>query len=214
MNCFSYLLLLSFFPLVLFSTQACSDQGGARHERTNAIQWLRVVNVAANDRLNLRVEPRGHSTIIATLAYDETNMVKLDNKGDWIKVSSGGLQGWVYGKYVAPDAGHTIANAFGRELSCFGGEPHWSLSTMGEIITYGLYDEEEKFVLNSAIREGLNRNNIWYGILTSKKFNHQKMTMIIEKTRMCTDDMSDIEHPFSITIIDAQKQLTSGCCGK
>lgn len=233
MKYLSYLLLLSIFPLLFSPGSSSSDPFNEKEKPTDRIQWLKVANVANNDVLNVRAAPANTAAISGSLAHNEADLIKLAEKNGWVKIRTGKLEGWVYSKYVTADMKTpAIAETFGKELTCFGGEPHWYLTTAGETVRYGLYGEQDRFVLHSALRKGLNNNTIWHttfgsqrlgssrlddnGLdangLNDKKFTNRTMTLIIEKTNTCTDDMSDTTYLFRAMIIDSKQQLVSGCC--
>lgn len=215
MRLFLRLVLITAFPLILLSEQACSSKDQSRSDDSTSaarsLSWLKVVSVESNDALSMRSSPSRQSPILLSIPYDEKNIIKLEEKGKWFRVSYRGLQGWAYSKYLAPAKAGMLKNTFGGELVCFGGEPHWSLSTLDQTLTYGLFDESAKFLLNTNVREGLNRSNIWYAQVVSDQITGENMTIVIEKTA-CSDDMSDVDFPYRINLIDDSRQLLSGCC--
>lgn len=91
----------------------------------------------------MKSSPSRQSSVLLSILCDEKNIIKLEEKGKWFRVSYSGLQGWVYSKYLTPAKAGMLKSAFGGELVCFGGEPYWSLSTLDETLTYGLFDESE-----------------------------------------------------------------------
>lgn len=204
---------LALLLFMLLSGEACSNQDADSGQvALEAKQWLKVVNVADDDSLNVRSEPNGKSPVVAVIAYDERNIVQLEKKGKWVLINSAGSQGWVHSQFVEASNHESLGYISGREFKCSGGEPHWTLSTFGEEVSYGLYGEEGSFFLSSNFREGMSRNNIWYGHLSSKALDGRSMTVWIEKVQSCSDDMSDINYPYRINVIDSDKHLVSGCC--
>lgn len=203
-----------FLLFMLLSGEACSNQDSenSRQDVLEVKQWLKVVNVDDDDSLNVRSEPNSQSSVVSVIAYDEKNIVKLEEKGKWIRINSAGSLGWVHSKFVDASNHESLRDILGKEFQCSGGEPHWTLSTSGGEVTYGLYGEESTFFLSSNFREGLSRNNIWYGHLSSKALDGRNMTVWIEKAQSCSDDMSDVNYPYRINVIDSNKHLVSGCC--
>ena len=61
-----------------------------------------VVNVRANDRLNMREGPSAQADTVATLRYGECGIIVMDDcQGNWCPVEDGHNQGWVHRQYIA-----------------------------------------------------------------------------------------------------------------
>ncbi len=149
---------------------------------------------------------------LASIQYDEENIVKLDEQGKWVQVSYKGIVGWVHSNFVTEANHKTISQFLGKDLTCFGGEPHWEFQSLDQNVFFGLYGDKHKYLLNSGIRAGINRNNVWSATMSDKNFDGNNLTIIIEKTGECSDDMADRVYPLSIKVIDSNSQLLSGCC--
>lgn len=92
-----------------------------------------VEGVAANDVLNIRLEPEASAEKIGELAYDAAGVeiVRLSPDGDWGLVNTGEQSGWTSMRYLAAESDlpwHSMENA----LSCFGTEPFWNLTVPAE----------------------------------------------------------------------------------
>lgn len=78
-----------------------------------------VVNVRADDRLNLRAAPRAEAAVRERFAYGSCGiMVTAACKGSWCPVEDGHHSGWVHRHYIAalPDVEFCFTAAASREL--------------------------------------------------------------------------------------------------
>ncbi|MDO9524040.1 MAG: SH3 domain-containing protein, partial [Gemmobacter sp.] len=90
-----------------------------------------VRDVAANDVLNIRAQPRADAALIATLPPFAINIEVLETSEDrrWGLVSTGEGNGWVSMRYL----NHTIwpdPYTVPRPLTCLGTEPFWSVALL------------------------------------------------------------------------------------
>lgn len=61
-----------------------------------------VVNVRANDRLNMRERPSASSPIVARKRYSECGILVTGGaRGNWVPVEDGHAIGWVHRHYIA-----------------------------------------------------------------------------------------------------------------
>ncbi|MDC0737682.1 SH3 domain-containing protein [Cognatishimia sp. SS12] len=85
-----------------------------------------VVNVAADDVLNIRLDPSAQSEVIGTLAPNSDNIELVDKSADqrWGRVNTGEGSGWISLRYFDVPA-QAPWHRFERPLRCTGTEPFW-----------------------------------------------------------------------------------------
>ena len=112
--------------LVLLLTVLCTLPLMAKADGFPAL--YNVVDVAADDVLNIRSGPTASAEIIGTLAPDARNIevTGTDESGTWGRVNTGERAGWTSLRYLrAAENGHWADPT--AKLRCFGTEPFWSL---------------------------------------------------------------------------------------
>ncbi|GHC50222.1 SH3 domain-containing protein [Neogemmobacter tilapiae] len=89
-----------------------------------------VTGVASDDVLNLRAAPNAKAHVLATLPPNATGVevVSISPDGQWGQVSLGESMGWARLTYLKP-ADHPAWFTLQTDLSCFGTEPFWSMTT-------------------------------------------------------------------------------------
>lgn len=97
----------------------------------------RVVGVAADDVLNIRIEPRAGATKIGELPPDAVGVevIALSESGRWGMIATLEGNGWVSMGYLALD--NSAGAGFPRPMVCRGTEPFWSLR---------LAEDEDRFL--------------------------------------------------------------------
>ncbi|WP_179957543.1 SH3 domain-containing protein [Exilibacterium tricleocarpae] len=206
------LILTLLFPMAVSCKEAGSAGASSEAAASSSRQWLQVANVAEDDALNLRAAARGQANVVYRIPYDGANLLKITEQGDWTKVSYRGMQGWVYSKYVRTAQHQALSNNFGGELFCLGTEPHWNLKTRAHVAEFKKLSDKSEWVLNDIIRRGVNQTNLWMGSFTDTAGAATAIAAVFHRTENCSDGMSDENYPLSITVIDHQTQLLSGCC--
>lgn len=87
-----------------------------------------VVDVAADDSLNIRANPSNKAPVIGTLEHNAAyvQIEALDPSGRWAQVSAGESgMGWVFARYLQAIPGATFPEW--PELQCSGSEAPWSV---------------------------------------------------------------------------------------
>lgn len=97
-----------------------------------------VTDVAVDDTLNIRAEPRSGTQILGELAPDATHVevMALDETGKWGQVYAGEAgMGWVFMRYMIEEPGAVYPDW--PFLACFGSESPWRFEvTQGETARY------------------------------------------------------------------------------
>ena len=61
-----------------------------------------VVNVGADDRLNMRQRPSANAPVVARKRNDDCGILVTEScRGDWCKVEDGHALGWVHRRFIA-----------------------------------------------------------------------------------------------------------------
>lgn len=214
MRYLNHLILLKLF---VFSQAACSDSGvDTTSVTTNQAQYLQVINVDANDTLNLRELPNGKSSIVTELSSSTSGMFKLDESKGWMKLSFKGSTGWAYGKYLKSATAPDVKSDLKSELFCIGTEPHWNLKTLGNNITFKKYDDVGQYVFSSAFEKNQGKAQDKAGTWSFSAVKQDDYTttihVVVELNEQCSDEMSDTKYTYSIRVKDNEMGLLNGCC--
>lgn len=177
--------------------------------------YNKVVNVSADDTLNMRADSSSDSPILAKLAPGTVLLRLGENKG-WVNVIYRGQPGWVYSKYIARTKAPDFADADLAGLACTGTEPHWKLGAQASRISYGMYGEMQDYYLDGVVTPAMNYRGLWsasaYSPGTDKNDLSSHISMIIESDPQCSDDMSETRYSYSIVLMNEGYQLLRGCC--
>ena len=174
----------------------------------------RVVNVDADDVLNVRRTPSPTSAIIGSLAPGTARVEVLEERYGWGRVLLPGADGWVSLAYLAQTErsaipGHSAPGGF----SCAGTEPFWGL----EIGTGG----EGRF--NDALSLGEDRPFRIVDARTARgrftpyvyRFEGEATGFAVIEARRCSDGMSERGYGWHVSadVGDGEgRRLLDGCC--
>ncbi len=164
---------------------------------------LHVVGVAANDTLNLRAQPDAKSAKTGTLAPDANGItvVAVDSKGaDWVKVSKGGVSGWVNAKFLAYEVGTPV------RLTCTGTEPFWSMNVGYGFAAMEFNGDKSKIALDEPETPAA-RPQPWLIAVHGKP----GFLLVGKPEKKCSDGMSDNTYPYSM-LVRAGDVFAEGCC--
>ena len=206
------LLGLIFITNSVISGELAPDPG---QSQAGMYGYEKVINVSAEDALNMRAAPGSDTPILAKLAPG-TIILRLGKHQGWVRVMHQGQTGWVYGKYLGKTDPPELVDADLIGLVCTGTEPHWKLTADSSRVSYGMYGEKRDYVLDSAVTPALNYQGLWYvsayspGSAENDYSSHISMT--IQSDSQCSDDMSETRYDFSIILFNADHQLLKGCC--
>ncbi len=176
----------------------------------NAIIYS-VKGVEKGDYLNVREQANASSPIVTRIPYDGTEIERIGNEvdstGNWWKVRWQDKQGWVNNRYL------TTVSPLKQEgkaiLSCGGTEPFWSIKITKTQMTYVPMDGN-RLILPITYNKTSENNTSLAGIYAEKDNN--RIIAFLEKVPTCSDGMSDIEYPYSISVLINKKHVYSGCC--
>ena len=192
-------------PLLIL-TSACAQAENAAPLETGAPELV-VIDVAANDVLNIRAEPDANATIVGTLAPAAGGIrVTAQETGslDWVHIATDESEGWVNAHYLGYAA---LYAPLPIRLTCSGTEPFWGmeLSYSRADVTFAFRDED--FTTGfSPPQAPLNRTGIW--LMTG--FERDTDVLVLE-AETCSDGMSEAEYPYAL-LAKLNGELLGGCC--
>ncbi|MDH5179022.1 MAG: hypothetical protein OEZ39_01565 [Gammaproteobacteria bacterium] len=197
-------------------------------ESTRIILWLvlfcfmpptmaavfEVVNVAADDALNLRAEANPASALVpATIPHNAKQVLWLGEQkkyqsSTWYKVRHGNSEGWVNARFLRER--NNTAPMLLEELKCLGTEPFWSLDRKGKVIHLKMFNDAESAYTIKKIKTSHNNTNEWL-ILTARNSDQVKMDIAVSETGQCSDGMSDDSYRYEVRFRQGDDYL-NGCC--
>lgn len=182
-----------------------------------AEEFYEVVNVAADDYLNVRSDAGVQSSIVTMIPYDAKTVVLTGQKvqqgsSTWVKVVWQGKEGWVnlsYLRLASPSVGNTDASSAGVKLRCGGTEPFWSIDITSSQAKYTPMDGA---AVNLPIKfRGASANNPTIAVVKAES-GTKSLGLFLQKVNACSDGMSDINYPYTITALINGNTVYSGCC--
>lgn len=197
---------------VIFSILFCTLVVSA-----NSKNLYSVTGVSTDDYLNVRAEPDVKSQIKTRIPNDGRGVQHLDGEVEvngeiWWKIKWEGKQGWVNKRYLSsPDENkeNTKHSDTKTALHCGGNEPFWGIKITKKSLSFTPMDGEKlslPIVFNKT-----SDNNTSIAAIYAKKSGKQVMA-ILQKVQACSDGMSDIDYPYSISAVINNQQFYSGCC--
>lgn len=108
-----------FLPALLVALLSTGTTAPVAAEPIMAGEEHCVVNVRADDRLNLRAGPGTESRVLNRLAYGSCGIIATGAcKGSWCRVEDGHYAGWVHRRYIAalPGAEFCFTASARREM--------------------------------------------------------------------------------------------------
>ncbi|MCC6948136.1 MAG: hypothetical protein IT539_10265 [Bradyrhizobiaceae bacterium] len=166
-----------------------------------------VADVAADDVLNLRTEPRANAPLAGALPPTASGVEVLRRSEGWAYVRFGRQTGWAAARFLRP----SITFSGGRPpspLQCIGTEPFWSFSIDGSQSTFRTLETEPVAAEIGKIEPSRNSTIVWL----VRPDSGPVRSAVIEARQACSDNMSDRVFPFRISIETQDGQLLSGCC--
>lgn len=171
-----------------------------------------VSGVAANDVLNIRMEPVNGTEIIGALAPDATDVevVRASDDGKWGLVNTGDLAGWVAMRYLVRRPGQEWG-VMPSSFVCSGTEPFWSFDVGNEdSASFTTLDGEDVYSVNARIA-GVSFPGD-FAIVAEGPVG--RATAIVT-LGFCNDGMSNREFGYSVGLLregPASTVLNIGCC--
>ena len=173
-----------------------------------------VVNVAVNDRLNVRSAPDPTSEILGSLAHDAKGIEVIgraprpSGSGLWGRVNFGERAGWVNMRFLR------LRSEVSRPTSyiCFGTEPFWAFTDrVSDGFKFQFPDANPLFFRPRANGQSQNRTDRYF--VTGA--NDETTFGGVIRAELCSDGMSDREYGMAIDLGlfgEAGATFLSGCC--
>lgn len=185
-----------------------------------AERLYRVVGVASDDTLALRAEPSPSAQQLGEIPAGSMGIVawgedRRVEDSSWRPIEHGGRRGWVNARYLTLDTprGAPLPGS----LRCLGTEPFWALSLEQD----GAAKFEELgaepapgLTTLPAKAAGLER---WTIAVESTPVAGQgakrlAMTASVERSRKCSDGMSDAVYEYDVSVAAEDGRKLVGCC--
>ena len=197
-------MLRLFLLLALFAaTSALADPG-----------YYRVVDVAADDTLNVREAPDAGSADIGDLPHDATGVEVIAEDNGWGRIIWEEGNGWVSMRFLEPD--DTLPRIAGTDLPqgllCGGTEPFWSVRLSGDTATYSDITGTTLAMnlLDARVASGRP------GFPVALRFTTEVAgAMSIIRAQSCGDGMSDRTYGYALSQLvraGGDERFLDGCC--
>lgn len=175
-------------------------------------QLFDVVDVSADDVLNIRHEPSSSGDVLGSFAADATGIevVTLNSTQRWGLVNTGEGTGWVFMRYLRGQGQPIDHYNMPVGLRCFGTEPFWSIRNEGGVWHFDSVDGgAEDLTIEIAQDSGIAQDFRRMVRLTGPDW---PATAYIYP-EMCNDGMSDRAYGLSIGLMAGPSApLLTGCC--
>ena len=175
-----------------------------------------VVEVGADDHLNVREHPGVDARVLGSLPPDAGNVVVtgsvMDVGGaDWWEIVFAGADrgsGWVNGRFLQPVDEEERDSDY--PLLCSGTEPFWSLELeSGQAVYSGM---DEKTLQMSAGPWVMARGLTGRFAVELRREAQLGYASVWRERAYCSDGMSDIRYPFGTILIRPDGEVMAGCC--
>jgi len=175
-----------------------------------------VTDVAADDVLHVRQNPRATAEKIGELAHDAqgVEVVGLSESGDWGQVNTGEGSGWVRMRFLGdPGALAEGQTYFDHALACFGTEPFWGLEMAEGRATLSGQDLE---TLELSFADSMAASG--HGAFSQAAVlegDAGATVMAVVRRQACSDGMSDRAYGLGAEALingQAGRALLTGCC--
>lgn len=173
-----------------------------------------VVDVAADDVLNIREAPDARSSIIGTLAPDARNIevVAYDETGQWAQINVDERSGWAALRYLAYRVDVWNPGTLPPMLNCLGNEPFWSFRLAGDRLMFSTPDSPDVVLrIDAILATGIFRDP---RRSVSAQGDSSQMTAVLVPLA-CSDGMSDRAYGLDVTVIlegPSEPRMLTGCC--
>ena len=166
-----------------------------------------VSGVAADDVLNIRVDPDGAAQIRGSLPPDgpAVEVTGFSREGNWARINHGEGAGWVALRFLTRDSTPPAP----ADLTCFGTEPFWNINFGGDdSLRFSTPDSAQSHPITSPLPVS------WIG---AEGFTGLRFTWTRDATPVtalilpgqCSDGMSD--RLYALHYVETTGGLT-GCC--
>jgi uncharacterized membrane protein len=191
-------ILLAVFSTFFLSSIALADS-----------MLYEVTHVDETDSLNMRTASRASAPLVTSLPYHAKQITRLESitrrHSRWSKIKWQGKIGWVNAHYIRPQT-QTMT------FRCSGTEPFWGISIRADnTIKFRNYDTGD-FQAPIRFQKLPSARPVEIGILVTKAISEHHSAIIVTRKQSCSDGMSDINYPYSVTALINDEIVLEGCC--
>ncbi len=161
-------------------------------------QLVQIVNVPANDTLNVRAAALATSKDIGDL-QNGVSVELLEIQDGWARIIWGEGDGWISARYTRETLRPALPSGLPLALDCGGTEPFWDLR-LYRLGTVSINGGSQPITAS-----GISRNNRY-----AYFFQTPEATGVL-RAKICIDGMSDRNYGWEIDVVTGQGML-SGCC--
>lgn len=181
--------------------------------------YYRVTGVAANDTLNIRLEPDARTQAIGQLGPDARPVEVLEVVDEdgfaWGRVHAADSSGWVAMKFLAPfEVASVPGTLVPAGLACAGTEPFWSaeVGASGGIVFSSPESGERAYQPVSATT-AIGRNSRF---ALAGRDGGDEALLVLAGGELCSDGMSDRDFNWRADLVqrshDGALVSYEGCC--
>lgn len=180
-----------------------------------APKYYNLVELAADDPLNVRAEPFSTAEIIGTIAPGTTGIevAERDCSGRWGKIIWNETNGWIAVRFLDEVTPRRFAQTeLPDGLVCSGTEPFWGLSLRHPNAIFSTPNSETVPLTNRLVQVAAGRARFPVSMNLDSP-THVVVPIIRPST--CSDGMSDRTYPWEIDMIvqsEGQQGFLTGCC--
>ena len=182
----------------------------------SAPDYMRVIDVASDDTLNVRAAPSGSSEDIGDIPHDAIGIEVsgYDGSGKWARILWQEGEGWISARFLAPDevTPRLGPTALPSGLLCGGTEPFWSVRLANGYASFSDISGDFHSLTISGARVAEGRPN--FPLQMGLGGDTANANAFI-RPASCNDGMSDRTYPYQVDFLlstnGAQRYL-DGCC--
>ncbi|QTR47568.1 hypothetical protein J9253_06440 [Thiothrix litoralis] len=182
-----------------------------------------VSDVPSGDFLNMRTGAGVSNAITGRIPSNGQGVVTTGEEKKvgstvWAKVYWNGVGGWVSKRYLLPANQASKAPAAvvppvkaptTNVLVCTGTEPFWRIDVSDATLKVNMSDGPQ-YTVPVTFRQ-TSANNTTIAVIGGATGTNNTQAFM-QKVDSCSDGMSEVKYPYSITAVLNNKQVVSGCC--
>lgn len=198
---------------------------GSFYNPAMAATYYAVYGVESDDYLNVRAKPGVGGLVVTMIPPDANNILLTGERARlgtslWVRINWQGKVGWVNRRFLRANTTMSaeqipVTPSPQKEdktrLRCGGTEPFWGIDITKEQAIFSPAGGE-RLVLPIKFRSA-SENNPTIAAVDARNQN-RNITLFLQKVESCSDGMSDIAYPFSVTALINSNVVYSGCCHK
>lgn len=170
---------------------------------------ITVVDVAADDVLNIRDKPDISGNIIGSLAPDATGIEVTATENGWLRVNRPEQSGWINARHAAFTADIWPENGLPEDLTCSGTEPFWAFEVAGSHLRFSTPE-------TSTEHDNLRVMAPFDGARNPRRaLAADGLMALITPAAACSDGMSGMLYALDVDMLigsGAEARYYRGCC--